>query len=161
MNSQACMFEGQGHNNYCLVPEYPPAIVISCSVNRRDYVVPLFKKATFHLPVWVTWCNVCPAVCSPSTLENTLHYTTNIHVKFWCSSSKNLHHCKSFKVLVVETTHSVCFLGWQHVVWYAHTQHTRLHHVIIQKTIKYIRTYNGHYTEVYTNRPLVWTIINL
>jgi len=57
--------------------------------------------------------------------------------------------------------HTVCFLGWQHAVWYAHTQHIRLHHVIIQKTIKYIRTYNGHYKEVHTSRPLVWTIINL
>jgi len=121
MSSQACMLEGQRHNNYRLVPEYPPAIMISCSVNRREYVLPLLKGATFYLPVWVTWCNVCQAVCSHFILENTLHYATNMHVKFWCSGKKNLHHCKSFTVSVVETIHTVGFLGWQHVVWYAHT----------------------------------------
>jgi hypothetical protein len=39
-------FEGQGHNNYRLIPEYPPAIMISCSVKRSEYMVPLLKKAT-------------------------------------------------------------------------------------------------------------------
>jgi hypothetical protein len=51
--------------------------MIYCSVNRTEYVVPLLMKATFHLPGWVMWCNVCQAVHSHSTFENTLHYTTN------------------------------------------------------------------------------------
>jgi len=71
MNSQAYMLEGQGHNNHCLFPEHSPVIMISCSINRTEYVVPLLKTATFHLPVWVTWCNMCQAVCPHSILKNT------------------------------------------------------------------------------------------